>query len=144
DQVALWTFDLQVTPLVTFDEWNSTAAADRVALATGRLAGAKPGWAATRLDQAIIRAAELLADADKSEVGGRRQIVLVSDFQEGSKLGALQGQEWAKGLEIVSAQVAARTSNAGLQLLADAAEASATGGTRVRVSNESGSKREQF
>src|SRR5205823_4355132 len=35
-------------------------------------------------------------------------------------------------------------SNAGLQLLADAAEASATGGTRVRVSNESGSKREQF
>jgi len=145
DRVALFTFDIQTTPLVTFDEWNSTAAADRVALARSRLEGARPGWAATRLDQAIIRASELLSEADKDDANGPRQIVLVSDFQEGSKFSALQGQEWPKGMELVSEHVAVKSSNAGLQLLAEANDTSpSTGGTRVRVSNESDSKREQF
>jgi len=144
DRAAIFTFDRQLTPLVTFDEWNSTAAGDRAALARGRLSEAKPGWAATRLDQAIVRASEMFSDADQGDVS-RRRIVLISDFQEGSKLSALQGLEWSKGVEIVSERVAAKTSNAGLQLLADANETQPSAGdTRVRVSNESDSKREQF
>lgn len=145
DRVALFTFDRQLTPLVTFDEWNSIAAGDRVALARGRLAGTKPGWSATRLDQAIIRASEMFAETDNGDATNPRQIVLISDFQAGSKLSALQGQEWPKGVEVVTERVAAKTSNAGLQLLADANDTpSSAGGNRVRVSNESDSKREQF
>ena len=64
DQVALFTFDRQMTPLVTFDEWKTTAAADRIAFARSRLAQAKPGWSATRLDQAIIRASEMLSEQE--------------------------------------------------------------------------------
>lgn len=145
DRVALFGFDVQLTPLVSFDEWNSTAAGDRVAFARSRLDGAKPGWTATRADQAIIRASELLSELDKDGTGGPRQIVVVSDFQEGAKLSALQGHEWPKGVELVSERVAARTSNASLQLLADANEVSAAAGnTRVRIGNASDSKREQF
>ena len=125
DHVALFTFNFQPTPLVTFDEWNSTTAADRVALARARLAAAKPGWAATRLDQAIIRASELISETDKDDASGPRQIIVVSDFQEGSKLGALQSQEWPRGVELVSERVSVKSSNAGLQLLADANDTSA-------------------
>ncbi|MGC3960073.1 MAG: BatA domain-containing protein [Verrucomicrobiota bacterium] len=145
DRVALYTFDSQLRPLVTFDEWNSTATDARAALARSRLADAKPSWAATRLDQAVLRAAELLSEVDKDDLTGLRQIVLVSDFQEGGKFSALQGQEWPRGIELVSERVEAKSSNAGLQLLADANETAASAGKiRVRVSNESNSKREQF
>ena len=143
DRVALFTFDSQLKPLLTFDEWNTTAPDARTALARSRLAEAKPGWAATRLDQAVIRAAEQLSEADQDHIAGPRQIVLVSDFQEGSRFSALQGQEWPKGIELVSERIEAKSSNAGLQLLAEANE-TAAGKVRVRVSNESGSKREQF
>ena len=143
DRVALFTFDSQLKPLMTFDEWNTAAPDARVALARSRLADTKPGWAATRLDQAVIRAAELLSEADQDHVAGPRQIVLVSDFQEGSRFSALQGQEWPKGIELVSERVEAKSSNAGLQLLAEANE-TAAGKVRVRVSNESSSQREQF
>jgi hypothetical protein len=144
DRVALFTFDSQLKPLMTFDEWNTTAPDARAALAGSRLAEVKPGWAATRLDQAVIRAAEQLSEADQDHVAGPRQIVLVSDFQEGSRFSALQGQEWPKGIELVSERVEAKSSNAGLQLLAEANETASAGKVRVRVSNESGSKREQF
>lgn len=145
DRVAFYTFDSQLKPLVTFDEWNAAAADARAALARNRLAEVKPGWAATRLDQAVIRTAELLAETDKDDVSGPRQIVLISDFQEGSRFNALQGQEWPKGVELVSERVAAKSSNAGLQLLADTTESAVSvGKVRVRISNESNSKREQF
>lgn len=145
DRVALFTFDRQLTPLVTFEEWSSMAAPDRNALASSRLAQAKPGWAATRLDQAIVRASELLSDANTNGSGGPRQIVVVSDFQSGSTLNTLQGQEWPKGVKVISEPVIARTSNAGLQILANANDAMpASDGVRLRVSNAADSRREQF
>jgi hypothetical protein len=145
DRVALFTFDVQLTPLVTFDEWNSAAPGARVSVARSRLDETKPGWAATRLDQAVIRAAELLSEAEKDEASGPREIVVVSDFQAGSKLGALQGQEWPRGVELLTERVGVKTSNAGLQLLADANDGSARPEVvRVRVNNEADSRREQF
>ena len=41
DQVAVYTFDRDAKALVSFDDWNRTAAGDRVAFATGRLASVK-------------------------------------------------------------------------------------------------------
>jgi hypothetical protein len=145
DRVAVFAFERQSKPLVTFEEWNSTAAPERVALVSDRLTKVKPGWASTRLDQAIVRASELLSDAETNNVGGIHQIVVVSDFQDGSKLSALQGQEWPKGVEVVSEPVTTRKSNAGLQMLADANDATTSSDSiRIRVSNASDSQREQF
>jgi Mg-chelatase subunit ChlD len=145
DRVALFGFDRQLRPLMTFEEWSSLAAGDRAVRASSRLAETKPGWSATRLDQAILEASEKLSEKEASDSTGLRQIVVVSDFQEGSKLNGLQGQEWPRGVEVIGERITAKTSNAGLQLLGDTTEtAMGPGNIRVRVSNSSDSKCEQF
>src|SRR6266404_610494 len=78
---------------------------------------------------------------------GPRQIVLISDLQEGSRLEQLQGYEWPKGIEVSLQQLKARvSSNAGLQLVTSAEEGDTKTdvNVRVRVSNAVESKREQF
>ncbi len=147
DQVALFTFDRQLNPLISLEEWKAIPAGDRAALAHQRLATATPSWAGTDLDQALIRAAETLAEFEKNQAPGPRQVVLISDLQAGSRLTALQGYEWPKGVELVVERVArGQASNAGLHWIADQGEtARATEPTvRLRVSNEPDSHREQF
>ena len=147
DQVALYTFDREVTPLLTFEEWNRTAPTDRAALAGARLAAASPGWAGTQLGAALIAAAEALAENEGRLFAGPREVVLVSDLQTGSRLDALQAYEWPKGVALVVEPVKAPgPTNAGLQLVADTAEAGRASETvvRVRVSNSADAQREQF
>ena len=146
DRVALFTFDRQLAPLITFDQWNAAPPGDRFAVAGSRLAETKPGWSATHMDQALIGASELLAETDDAQFVGKRQIIVISDFQEGSRLSALQGQQWPRNVEVLSERVDTKTSNASLQVLADLAEnrPSTANSIRVRVSNEPGSHREQF
>ena len=147
DQVAVFTFDRQVNPLVTFDQWNAAPVGERAALATRRLAEISPGWSATHLGNALISAAEALADPDANPATGPRRIVLVTDLQEGSRFDQLQGYEWPRGLEL-SAEIlkAKHPGNAGLQLVADSDEANrkASPSVRVRVTNTADAQREQF
>ena len=90
DQVELLAFDRGVTPLFSFDEWKATPVGDRVAQAVGRLAATSPGWSSTQLGHALVRAAEDLAGPDDAGQPGPREILLISDLQEGSRLEALQ------------------------------------------------------
>ena len=147
DQVAIFAFDRQAHALLSFEQWNATPAGERVALALRRLADHPPGWAATHLGNALISAAEALTDTAGKPATARRQIVLVSDLQEGSRLDQLQGYEWPKGLELsVEPLQAKRPSNAGLQLAteADDNDRKPNAGVRVRVQNAANAKREQF
>lgn len=148
DQVAVFTFDREVTPLVTFAQWSATAAGDRAAMVRGRLQGVTPGWAGTALDRALIRAAEAVAETDEGQPAvGQRGVVAITDFQTGSRLGALQGYEWPKGVSVtVEALTSPPTSNASAQLAPEIADAKPTAETtvRVRVANEPDAKREQF
>lgn len=147
DQVALYTFARAATPLVGFDEWNRTAASDRVAMAKARLAATSPGWAGTQLGAALIAAAEALAENDGKQRPGPREVVLVSDLQAGSRLDALQAYEWPKGVSLVVEPVKAlKPTNAGLQIVADSVDASRAAETvvRVRVTNSADAQREQF
>ncbi len=147
DHVALFTFDRQATAIFPFEEWDRAPAGDRAALALGRLGAVTPGWAGTHLGNALITAAEALAETDGKAVPGPRQIVLVSDLQAGSRLDALQAYEWPKGVELrVEAVKARNPTNAGVQLVAEAVDASRTAATvvRVRVTNAADSQREQF
>jgi hypothetical protein len=115
DQVTLYTFDRQLH-----------RQAD--------LAAVTPGWAGTHLGNALISAAEAFED-----FAGPRQIVLISDLQEGSRLDSLQGFEWPKNTEVIVMPVkGSRTTNAGLQLLTDSED------LRVRVTNAADSQRERF
>jgi hypothetical protein len=147
DQIALVAFDRQPHELITFDEWNRTAAGERVALAVRKLAERSPGWSSTHLGEAIINAAELLADTRANAVTGPRQIIVISDIQEGSRIEQLQGYEWPKGIEIsVEPIKSRRVSNAGLQLVTEMDDGSTTEATsaRVRVANSADSKLDQF
>lgn len=147
DQVAVFTFDRQVTSILSFDQWKALPAGDRVGQALNRLAEASPGWSATLLGNALVRAAEELADDDTAKAPGPRQVVLISDLQEGSRLDQLQAYEWPKGIQLLVEPVKARAaSNAGLQLVTESADAdrNADPVVRVRVSNAADAKREQF
>lgn len=147
DQLALFTYDTGVRPLLSFAEWNRLPVTDRAAAMSSRLATVSPGWGATHLGHALIGAAEALLDGDPKTATGPRQIVLVSDLQAGSRLDGLQGYDWPKGVELLLRPVVARhATNAGLQLIADnRAGADATQrAVRVRVTNAATARREQF
>ena len=147
DSVAMFTFDRQLRTLVSFDEWERTAAGERAALARSRLTGVQPGWAGTGLDSALTEAAELFGDAPKDDRVGRCQIVVISDFQEGSRLTALQGHDWPKGLQVTEERLTTRpANNASVRLLTDIAAETASTETaiRIQVNNASDSKAEQF
>lgn len=147
DQVTILTFDRRATGLVSFADWNQTAPTDRVAFALGRLAALAPTWGGTHLGNALMTAAEALAEEEGKSAPGPRQIVLVSDLQAGSRLDALQAYEWPKGVDLLLEPVAARQpTNAGVQLVADAPDSNRApdAPVRVRVTNSADAKREQF
>ncbi len=146
DQVSVFTFDRQLVPLVSFDQWNASPAGDRAALVQRKLADLSPGWSSTRLDSALIQAAETLADAEGKAASSAGEILLISDLQEGSHLEQLQGYEWPKRISVtVEALKSKHAGNASLQLMADSDSASpAPERLRVRVSNTSDATREQF
>jgi hypothetical protein len=146
DQLALFSFDQAVHPLLSFDESRTLDPARRQAIARARLAQLAPGWGGTHLGQALIDAASAIEDvADTSEKAGRmpRRIVLISDLQQGSRLEALGNFEWRKDIELELKTVSDSASNAGLHGLAEVVEAEASDADprlRVRVSNDSGSR----
>ncbi|MEO7411711.1 MAG: BatA domain-containing protein [Opitutaceae bacterium] len=147
DQISVFTYDRVAQPVLSFGEWNGVAFSERIALATSRLAGLQPGWGGTNLGAALITAAEALADSENDKTVGTRQIVLISDLQNGSRVEALQAYEWPKGIELVAEPLKTRNpTNAGLQLLADTADGDRQAATnvRVRVSNAADSTREAF
>lgn len=151
DQVAVLAFDRGVRTLLSFEQWTATGPGERAALAAQRLSAAEPTWAATELDTALLAAVEAFEAAETAETRlGPRQIVVVSDLQEGSQLGGLQGFEWPRGLEVNFEIVKARRrTNAGIQFLAETEESAPAPGDaatvhRVRLTNAADSQREQF
>src|SRR5688572_16420484 len=166
DEAALYFFDRHVRPAMTFAEWGELDHPRRVAAMKARLAEASPSWESTRLGDALSTVADALAEAEGSKDAGAksgRQLVLISDMQEGGHVDALQGHEWPESVVLDVKAVAPREpGNAGLHLVKESTAAQlvaggpetkpleATGASpgtprlRVRVSNESDSKREQF
>jgi hypothetical protein len=147
DEVTILTFDRRPLTILSSDEWKAAPIDQRAAIAAEKLEHVKPGWGGTRISEALISAAEALADSAGTNSSGRRQVFLVSDLQEGSHLEALQGYEWPKGIEVFVEIVKAKSpSNAAIQLAGESEDGPAKGrsGIRLRVSNTADSKREQF
>jgi hypothetical protein len=152
DQAALYTFDRRLRCQVSFDQWSAMAPGERGVLAMKRLGETTPGWSATYLGKALMDAVEILDANVQSGTPGQpvlaRQIVLITDLQEGSHLEGLQGYEWPKEIEVTLESVRAkRPSNAGLQWIPEDAVSPLSAlesGPRVRISNSADSKREQF
>jgi hypothetical protein len=145
DQLAIMTFDRQPRTLVSFAEWSSWSADQRAALARQRLAATAPGWMGTQLGLALTAAVEQFTD-DASKPAGRRELVLISDLQEGANLDGLQGHDWPTGVKVIVERVDAKPqANAGLEIMREAGAAwSVDSAVRVRVTNARDSTREKF
>jgi hypothetical protein len=111
------------------------------------LASVEPGWGATHLDQALVQAADVLAESSEEATPVARQIVVISDLQEGSRLEGLQGHDWPHGVEVRLEMVNPKTpGNAGLTVVADPGDrpSASDAEVRVRVENSADARREQF
>jgi hypothetical protein len=146
DQVTVLAFDQEISRVVSFEDWQATPAGDRAGLARSRIEALKPGWAATQLGTALIAAAETLAEAEVRQATPQREVVLISDVQEGARLEKLQAFEWPKNLPLRVVSLKAKAgSNAGVQVIAEAADTGLTNAAvRVRVSNAPDATKEQL
>ena len=147
DRVGVVGFDRQPHTIVSLIDWSAWPADRRAVLAQERLAALSPGWGGTHLGLALTTAAEQFSDEPgRTGVQGPRDVVLISDLQEGAGLDGLQGHDWPKGVRVIIERVdAKRKGNAGLQIL----EAPLAGGgdgrlARVRVINTRDSDQERF
>lgn len=145
DEVALYTFDDRVRTIVSFAKPNEPAPIPPAEIARQALNNLEPSWAAGDLGAAITSlAGELEATTDVAQRSAKPQLIVISDFQQGSRIEALQGFEWPADVRVVPRQLSLKqTSNATLQLLpADADDTE--GEPRVRVVNAADSTQEQF
>lgn len=108
DELEIAWFDRKTQILLRSELWAQSARAERPALVEGLLGGLKPGFDHARLDEALRFAVEehsTLSDRTQTEV------VVVSDFQEGTSLAGLQGFDWPKGVGVRLVYVSAGNSS---------------------------------
>ncbi len=98
DRVAVATFDRQLEWLWSFDQDN-TSTSTRGELLKTKLRELKPGWAATDLGQALVQAVDELASASGLK-GWKKQVMLLSDLQEGANMEALRGRVWPENIAV--------------------------------------------
>ncbi|MCI0357515.1 MAG: BatA domain-containing protein [Planctomycetaceae bacterium] len=145
DEVALFTFTDRLAAVVHFDAAADPGGALRTDVVRGELRKLRPSWSTGDLGSAIVAvASEMDAARDAQQSAAQSQIVLISDFQKGSRIEALQAFTWPKELRLITRSLAPkRVSNAYAHLLPsdeDAADAE----PRVRVVNAEDSKADQF
>lgn len=121
DRVCVMTFDRDTQTLVDFEQWSTMDLSQRSAVAMRNLAEVSPGWGPTNLGQALVTAAETLEDDeinDAQQAQSLRQVVLVSDLQQGSDIAALLAYEWPERTELAIKTISCKAAtNASLQLV---------------------------
>lgn len=145
DDVALFAFADRLETMVGFPTDKSPATVAARDVVRQRLKQLKPTWGAGDLGAALTTlAGELDAASDVQQSLAEPQLVVISDFQQGNRIEALQGFEWPDRVRVVAKNLtSAQTSNATLQLLASE-EGSPADEPRVRVVSTADSKRDQF
>ncbi len=147
DRVAVMTFDRQARTVVSFSDWSAWPIDQRAALARERVAAVSPGWGGTHFGTALMTAAELFSEETaRPNAAAQRDLVLISDLQEGAKLDGLQGHDWPNGVGVIIEKVdPKRSGNAGLAIQSQTSSGAGNGReARARVSNSRDSTHEKF
>lgn len=151
DSVCIYRFSRGTHRVLGFEEWRSLAPDQRVRAAQQEIAKQGPTWEGTHLDQALIRAVEVLEEDAASDPQGRHgnsHILLISDLQRGSRLQDLQAYEWPDNVSLTIQPVkAALSGNASLQWVTNRtslAEDPERDRLNVRVTNSANATAEQF
>ncbi len=145
DDVALYTFSDRSESILDFDQEGTARVPNKPQLVRQRLKNLRPTWGATDLGMALTSVAgEFAAATDVRQWSSEPQIVVVSDYQKGSRIDALQGFEWPKSVRVVPRPVtASRKTNAFAHLLTSE-EDDEDAQPRVRVVNAANSPGDQF
>lgn len=133
DQVALLAFDHTVRPLMDFTQWSGLPAGTRAETAAARLTETPASGGGTELANALTAAAGLLTEIPSGRsiaTGG--EIIVISDFQEGSRTESLQGWEWPRDVKVRLVPLTAQAGNAGLQTAPESQAASAPAASEAR------------
>ncbi|MCU0915934.1 MAG: BatA domain-containing protein [Planctomycetes bacterium] len=151
DRLCVMRFDRGARTVIGFEQWETMNPAQRASLVTQELSRVSPGWGGTDLGQALITAAEAIEDDETNDAGqarAARQVVLVSDLQQGSRLEALRAYEWPQGLQLVVRTIPSQgATNAALQLVTkrdSLAPAQAQELPEIRVTNSGEAARDHF
>ena len=143
DLVSVSVYSRQLRTVLSAEKWAQASAGERDALVTEVLESYEPDWMGTETGVALRQLADELAqeNALRRDIS-QRQIILISDFQEGSNLDQLQTASWPASVEIdlriVNPSIAG---NAGITWFPDE---TSTDRTRVRVTNAGDSSRSQY
>jgi hypothetical protein len=151
DDVGLFAFDSDLRDLVKFSDSAPAGPQEQADRVRAALQGLAPTWAASDLGQALIGTAEELhqtGSAKHADAELIRQIVLISDLQQGCRIDSLQAYEWPRDVRLaLHTVVPARPTNGGLHLAPDRSDQSEQDGEeeiRVQVTNDRDSRAEQF
>jgi hypothetical protein len=143
DSFALFVFDKELIPLVTFEDWKGLDEATRSDFLKKQLDEIEPGWQATDLGNVLPEAVTAVLDQDASEEAAKTtQLVVISDLQKGSRLAGLQAFDWPDSVAIDFRPLKSKTlENAGLQIIGSAEGDS---DLRVRIDNSPDSASDAF
>lgn len=145
DTVALFTYDSQLRPVVMWPDGLSVSESANRAIILQRIQQEQPRWEATDLGQALLAVGDYFEQGNgRAARETHRQIVVVTDFQRGTDLTALQRVAWPEDLPVALETVSsADQGNATLRVV-PAEDESPSDPVRVRVTNEQGSVNDQF
>ena len=150
DRLCVMNFDKDTRTLAGFEMWNELEPAQRVPVIKEQISKLSPTWASTNLANALISAAEAIEDNEINDklLINERQIILISDLQQGSDLDALTTYEWPERTELIVKSVTAKkTTNAAMQVMASSnyiTQSDPNEQVRVRITNSADAISEQF
>jgi len=144
-------FDKNTQTLIGFEQWGAMGPTQRASIAIEHISKLSPSWAITNLGNALVNAAEAIEDDeinDGEQTAAARQVVLISDLQQGSNLEAMHAYEWPKEIELAVKFVRDRgTTNAALQLVTNRSDLTSPtddNRPRIRIINSPDATTEHF
>jgi predicted nuclease of predicted toxin-antitoxin system len=145
DDIALFTFSNRLQTIIDFTKDESAAIQDKPQVVRNRLQNLQPDWNTTDLGTALVAvASELDSTGDAQQSALEPQIIVISDFQAGSRTEAVRSFEWPKRVPVVARPIKlVKTTNAFVHVLPNE-EGDELTETRVRVVNAADSKIDQF
>lgn len=151
DDVAIYTFSDRLRTALDFEREEGPPPRDKRTVARSAVESLRPTWGDSDLGGALVGiASELLAARERDASGAEQSpptaplLVVIGDFQRGSRTDALQSFEWPASLPVEARVVRpAATSNASVQLLVDE-EGAEPESPRVRVTNAADSTKNRF
>jgi hypothetical protein len=145
DDVALLAYSDHLQTAAPFPSETLAATESAIDVARSELKKLRPTWQIGDLGLALTTlAGELDAASDVQQALADPQIVVISDFQKGTRLDALTAYDWPERVRIIPRPLTlAKKTNASVQLLVNR-EDSQDVEPRVRVTNAADSQGDQF